>query len=100
MRFDDEVLKNNLRFIFDYVLSLEVLKSKKFLFEIVKVIWEIIDSEDFEDFQGFLRLSKIPNLNKFLSHPHESEIFGFKASKKRVRKFLKRKKRIIFFPLV
>jgi len=67
MRLDDEVLRNNLRFIFDYVLSLEVLKN----------------SEDFEDFQGFLRLSKIPSLNKFLSHPHESEIFGFKASKKR-----------------
>ncbi len=43
-----------------------------------------LDSEEFEDFQGFMRLSKIPSLNKFLSHPHETEIFGFKASKKRV----------------
>jgi len=69
MRFEDnEELKNNIRFIFDYVLSLEVLKN----------------SEEFEDFQGFLRLAKIPSLNKFLSHPHEAEIFGFKASKKRL----------------
>ena len=33
MRLEDEVLRNNLRFIFDYVLSLEVLKSKEIFLE-------------------------------------------------------------------
>jgi len=94
MRLEDEVLRNNLRFIFDYVLSLEVLKSKKIFLKKFVLIGNI-DSEDFEDFQGFLRLTKIPSLNKFLSHPHESEIFGFKASKKRVRKNFCWEKRII-----
>ena len=26
----------------------------------------------------------MPSLNKFVSHPHETKIFGFKASKKKV----------------
>jgi hypothetical protein len=43
-----------------------------------------LDNEEFEDFQGFLRLAKIPSLNKFLTYPHETEIFGFKATKKGV----------------
>ena len=51
-----------LRYLFDYVFKLE----------------SFFDSKEFEDFNGFFKILKTPNLNKLSLHQYETNVFGIK----------------------
>lgn len=41
-------------------------------------------SKEFEDFQGFFKIVKIANLNSFQAYAIDTDLYGFKATKKKV----------------
>ncbi len=42
----------------------------------------VLDSKEFEDFNGFFKIIKTPNLNKLKMHQYETNIFGIKSDRK------------------
>jgi len=59
--------KEFIRFSMDYVIRLEHIKGL----------------QEFEDFQGFFKIVKIPQINKLLSYSLDTNVYGFKSTKKK-----------------
>ena len=76
-------LRNNLRHCFDFVVKLEP-KIGSLTTTSPHLTTYTAGSKEFEDFNGFFKVIKAASLNSFLTYSLDTDLYGFKASKKRV----------------